>query len=299
MATPAFSSCTIFLNRSSGWSDRLEERERLVELLGPGRTTVQLVEKGASIPDLVRRAVEGGCQAVVAAGGDGTIRAAAEAVAGTGATLGILPAGTLNHFARDLNIPLDMEAAARVLLDAATLEVDVAEVNGRVFVNNSTIGLYPAYRFKRDEEERKGRNRVTSFLSSALAIARRYPMLGVRFVADGRTFVRRTPIVIVANNEHKLEGYELGTRERLDAGRLWVYIVRPRPRWRMLALLARLALGRLRKEREMEYFSATEVWIETSRRRLGVALDGEVTLMETPLHYRIRPRALKVLAPRA
>lgn len=297
MASPASSSCIVVLNRSSGWTDKLEEREQLLRILGPGKTSIILIEKGANVPQIVRGAMAGGCKTVVAGGGDGTIRAAAEAVVGTEAMLGILPVGTINHFARDLRIPLNIERAARSIVQGKVERVDVGEVNGRVFINNVILGLYPIYRFERDEQERRGWRSSLAVIRAALAVFRRYPFLTVRFQAEGKELVRRTLFVLIANNEHQLQGYRLGTRARLNEGRLWVYILRPRGRLEFLSMSLRLLAGRFHRERDMEFFSAREVRVETHRRRIGLSLDGEITVLETPLQFRSRPRALQVIVP--
>lgn len=297
MASPASSSCIVVLNRSSGWTDKLEEREQLLRILGPGKTSIILIEKGANVPQIVRGAMAGGCKTVVAGGGDGTIRAAAEAVVGTEAMLGILPVGTINHFARDLRIPLNIERAARSIVQGKVERVDVGEVNGRVFINNVILGLYPIYRFERDEQERRGWRSSLAVIRAALAVFRRYPFLTVRFQAEGKELVRRTLFVLIANNEHQLQGYRLGTRARLNEGRLWVYILRPRGRLEFLSMSLRLLAGRFHRERDMEFFSAREVRVETHRGRIGLSLDGEITVLETPLQFRSRPRALQVIVP--
>jgi diacylglycerol kinase family enzyme len=115
-------------------------------------------------------------------------------------------------------------------------------------------------------------------------------------VAD-KTIIRRTPYILIANNEHKMDGYELGNRAHLDEGLLWVYVLRPRSRWGMVKLVASLIFGRFRKHEEFEVFPAARMMVESRRKRIGVALDGDVTRMETPLEYRSLSKALHVLAP--
>lgn len=241
-----------------------------------------------------------GDSTLVAGGGDGTIGALASLVAGTRTRFGVLPLGTFNHFAKDLGLPLAVEEAARVAASGQTIAVDVGEVNGRVFVNNSSIGLYPRIvRRRRKEQERLGRGKFTAFLFAAFAVFRRYPFLTVRVSADGRTLIRSTPFVFVGNNVYEMEGLQIGGRQRLDEGVLSLYVTHRTGRMGLLLLALRALVGRLREAKDFDALTAKEIWIETRRpRRLKVAVDGEVTIMRTPLHYQIRPRSLRVIVPR-
>jgi diacylglycerol kinase family enzyme len=213
--------------------------------------------------------------------------------------MAILPIGTLNHLARDLSIPIDATKAIDALAGSDQISIDLGEVNGRVFLNNSILGLYPAYRFAREQREKIGLSRARAILSAVVAIFRRNPMLTVRLTAADRTIVRRTPYILIANNEHKMEGYELGNRKHLDEGVLWVYVLRPRSRWGMVKLVASLIFGRFRRHEEFEVFPTARMRVESRRKRVGVALDGEVTRMETPLDYRCLSKALHVIVPPA
>jgi diacylglycerol kinase family enzyme len=292
-------NCTVFLNCSSGLRSKEDVPDRLASILQKNGTDARILpcEKGMDIGAFAKDAVKSGAAMVVAGGGDGTLRAVASALIHTGVNFGVLPVGTLNHFARDLNIPLNLEEAARNLADGRSIPVDVGEVNGHVFINNSIIGLYPAYRFLREYIERKGWRTWLSFAWAVFTVFRRYPFLTLRFHVDGKPIVRTTPYVMIANNEHEMEGYHLGTRKRLDTGELWIYIMRGRGRLGLLRMMLSLVLGQFSKNRDFEIFHAKEVWIEGRQKRLGVALDGEITIIDTPLHYRSLPKALQVVVP--
>jgi len=200
--------------------------------------------------------------------------------------------GTLNHFARDLKLPLDLDAAAEIVVNGNTVAVDVAEVNGKIFLNNSIIGLYPIYRFL------KAKYRRLALLMAAAAVFRRFPSLKVVLHVNGEQIQRRTPYILIGNNKHGMEGYNLGFRESLTEGKLWIYVMKDHGRLGLLSLLFRLLTGRFNGPDDFEIFPAEEVQIEANRgKKIGVALDGEITVMETPLHYKIRPRALNVSVP--
>jgi diacylglycerol kinase family enzyme len=297
MTTVVTTKAKVFVNASSGWDPKEDAPERLRAMFQSGgiEAYVEYVRAGVNLAEKSRDAVASGVDVVVAGGGDGTLSATASGVVGTEACFGILPVGTLNHFARDLKLPLNLDEAAKIVVEGKTIEVDVAEVNGKTFLNNSIIGLYPIYRFlKKKHEERVGSKRL-ALIMAALGVFRRYPLLRIGLFVDGVRIERRTPYVLVANNRHAMEGYHLGFRESLTEGKLWIYLMKDQGRWGLLKTLLKLVTGRFRGEDDFDIFPAEEIWVEANRgKKIGVALDGEVTVMETPLHYRILPRSLKV-----
>jgi YegS/Rv2252/BmrU family lipid kinase len=259
---------------------------------------VHLSQQGEEIIELARRALHDGCETIVAGGGDGTINAVASVVVGTEATFGVLPLGTLNHFAKDLGIPLDIEGAVANLAEGEVMEVDVGEVNGRIFLNNSSIGLYPSIVQRREAQERLGRGKWWALLRATLTMLGRYPFFTVRVSADGKEIVARTPIVFIGNNEYTMHGFNLGTRSKLNGGCLSLYMPRKKGRFSFLWLAVRALVGRLRDADDFEAMNMKELTIEVDRRRVAVARDGEVTGMQTPLHYRCRTGELRVIVPR-
>jgi diacylglycerol kinase family enzyme len=235
---------------------------------------------------------------VVGGGGDGTMNAVACACAGTRTAMGVLPLGTLNHFAKDLGIPLALDDAALTIAANHQAAIDVAEVNGRIFINNSSLGLYPELVRVRDNQRRRlGRSKWHALFWATLTVLRRHPMLDVRLAVDGETEQRRTPLVFIGNNEYEVEGFHIGRRPRLDAGKLSIYLTRRRGRRGLLGLALRALIGTLHQARDFEALTAQGVKIETRHKALPVAADGEVAVMTTPLDYRIRPKDLRVIVP--
>ncbi len=289
----------VILNPHSG-SVRLEPlREQLKALfavhdLAPA---FHLLKSGEDVAQAARDAVRDGFRVVVAAGGDGTIGAAASAVARSEAVLGVLPMGTLNHFAKDLGIPADLAGAVAVIAAGRHIPVDIAEVNGHVFVNNSSIGIYPNIVTVRERERRRGRSKWLAFALATLQVLRRFPFLRVRLSADGEKLIQHTPFVFVGNNEYQIQGLEIGTRAKLDQGRLFVYVAAPVTRGGLVRMAFSAVFRRLDSAKTLTILSVEEVWIETRRRRVRVSTDGEVLRLTAPLHYRICPGALRVLAP--
>jgi YegS/Rv2252/BmrU family lipid kinase len=247
----------------------------------------------------VKAAITRGVDTIVAAGGDGTINAVASVLVGRDVPLGVLPMGTLNHFAKDLGIPLDIAEAVKVIALNHSVAVDVGEVNRREFLNNSSLGVYARAVIERDHtQNRLGIAKWPAMALAAIKTFRLAPMLHVRLDMNGRVIRLKTPLVFVGNNRYRLELPQIGARDRLDEGVLSIYVATAHTRWGMLKLLFRAAFGKLRESRDFEAMYAKEVWIETRHRRLHVAIDGEVVRLHPPLHYRIRPGALRVFIPR-
>lgn len=248
------------------------------------------------IEQLAREAVERGVKLVIAGGGDGTVSAVANALAGSNTALAVLPLGTLNHFAKDLGLPLPLEAAAATALSGRVRAVDVGEVNGRVFVNNSSIGLYPQVVREREALRERGRSKWLAFAQALLATVQRGKSLRVRLRFSGRVLNSNTDFVFIGNNEYELAAPRLGVRARLDAGTLWVWHLPHTGRFRAVAAAARAIFG-VEKPKPPLAFTTESLRIETRRKTLDVALDGEVLRMTPPLVYRSRPRGLRVIVP--
>ena len=253
---------------------------------------------GIEILEMASEAGQSDSDTIVAGGGDGTISGVAFQAYKFAKTLGVIPMGTLNNFSKDLGIPQTITDAIRVIARGETACIDIARVNGRYFINNSSIGLYPRMVKKRVQQQRLGYGKWQAAFWAALRMFRLSPFLKVRIELDGKTFLRKTPFVFVGNNEYEMELYNIGRRPRLDAGKLSVYFLHRGGRWGITLLLLHTLTGRLRQWRDFEEVMTDSVTIQTRRKRLPVAFDGEVELMPTPLEYKIVPDALTVIVPR-
>lgn len=253
---------------------------------------------GAELQSMARRAAREKPAVIVAGGGDGTINAVASVLVGTDIALGIVPLGTFNHFAKDLNIALDLEAAVRIIVGGHSIRVDVGEVNGRIFINSSSVGLYPAFVLLRERQQKRlGRGKWHAMFWAIITVLRRSPFLDVRLRLDQVEQHRRTPFVFIGNNEYQMEGFNIGRRERLDVGRLSVYVTQRPDRGGLIRLALAALFGRLRQDRDFIAGTARSLRIEARHKHLLVATDGEVAPMQMPLDYRIRAGALRVLVP--
>jgi diacylglycerol kinase family enzyme len=258
------------------------------------------VEPGPPPPHCTDAAAAAGVDALVAAGGDGTISTAAGAVAGTDMPLGVLPLGTLNHFARDAGIPLDLEAAVAVIAERHSRKVDLAEVNGRVFINNSAVGLYPELVRAREAQQRHlGRSKRLAMLSAGFRAFWRFRKKRLVLRIAGRAEPIETPLLFVGNNRYEMTPLALGRRERIDQGKLCIYAPLARSPLHFLWVAIRAVLGREREQEDFVTIDAASAEIESIKPALPVATDGEAQIMETPLRYRIRPGALNLLVPAA
>jgi YegS/Rv2252/BmrU family lipid kinase len=286
----------IIISASAG-SGNNNAGERLAQIFQKHQVAVDvsLAESGAELTDLARDAARGPYKTIVAAGGDGTINSVATEIIDSGKTLGVLPLGTLNHFARDLGIPFELEDAVRTIIGGHTVEIDVAEVNDRVFLNNSSLGLYPIIVREREKRQRLGLGKWPAFVWATIQALRRYPFLDVRLRVDGEWLDRTTPFVFVGNNEYVMDLFNIGVRERLDRGVLSIYITHRTGRLRLLGLALRAVFGRLNEDKDFLALRSDEVKIHTAHKRLRVALDGEITVMQPPLDFHVRARALRVI----
>jgi len=287
---------SVIINERSGTArgaDAGGEIQSLFDKYGL-RVRLERVREPGDLPARARQAASRG-DLLVAGGGDGTVSSIAGIAVETDATMGVLPMGTRNHFAKDLGVPLDLDHAVAAIAGGQAREVDVGEVNGRVFINNSSVGLYPRMVWERDVEQRRGRSKWTAFGLAMLRTWKSYRTITAHLMAGGKAAVVRTPFIFVGNNQYIAEGFQLGGRSRLDEGKLSIYMAPECGRFEILSLpLRALTLG-LGADAPFAAFQANTVRVDVGSPRVIVALDGEVAMMTSPLLYRARPRGLKVL----
>jgi len=239
-----------------------------------------------------------GDKMVVVGGGDGTISAAAGKLAGTKTALGVLPLGTLNHFARDLGIGFELEEAIKVIASGKRQKVDLAEVNGRAFINNSAIGLYPLMVADREgQQQRLGRGKKLALFVASLRTLARFKHQRLTLSINEEKKHVDTPLLFVGNNEYRTDLASAGERDRLDDGRLYVLVMATRTRFGFFAAGIRALFNRHRKRDMVELKNVRQLKVDSRRHALHVSVDGEVEVMTPPLDYAIRPKALTVIVP--
>ena len=298
---PKASAIPVILNVAAGSGHGEAVAARVRELFAQHgmEAEVSLARSGEELEALAKRAMQRKPALLVGGGGDGTLSSLAQAVRGTQTAFGVLPLGTLNHFARDLGIPMELEKAVEAIARGEAHAVDVGEVNGSCFINNASLGIYPVIVRRREFQRRElGRRKFSAMLWATWSVLRSSPFMRLRMELDGETRECRAPFVFIGNNAYKMQGFDIGTRERLDCGELSVYSTPRRSRWGLFKLALHALFGRLDQSKDFLAFSARTLRLDSRHARLRVATDGEVRLLQTPLEFRIVPRALLVMVPK-
>jgi diacylglycerol kinase family enzyme len=275
----------VFVNASAGTTDT--RHDELHDALG-----AEVVEcPPDDLSDRVRAAARDGAAWVGVAGGDGTLRCAADALVDGDVPLLVVPAGTRNHFAKDLGVD-DLDAAGRAAAAGVVRAVDVGDVNGHTFVNNSSIGLYPKVVVTREAHERRMPKSVANLVAIWEQIRH-----GHRFWVDVDGRRVRAWMVFVGNGSYGDTVGDLATRDTLDGGVLDVRVVRADAPFARLRIVGALLAGRLATSPLHLRSLTSDVTIELARAAVDVALDGEVVRLAPPLRYRVRRKALRVVVP--
>jgi diacylglycerol kinase family enzyme len=290
----------VVLNAASGRRKDEEFARALRAALDrhPGRFALSEARSGEDLSRAIDSAIAGAAPVLVAAGGDGTIAAVAEAAVRHGRALGIVPTGTFNFVARSLGIPPEIDAAVNLLVTSPAHPMPVAEVNGRLFLNNASLGLYPAILREREDVYRRwGRSRLAAHWSLLKTVFGAVRPLHLRVTVDGKVLRARSPLIFIARSAYQLDSYGLEGADAVRAGRFAVFLAPDVSNLRLFLLALRLAIGGLKAGRDIELVTGEDIVVETDRRRLFVARDGERTPLASPLHFRIRHDSLRVVAP--
>lgn len=294
-------SIEIILNKGSGSHQAQDSRESLTKVFREsGRSFAISVASGDEIGRLAREKAKSDCEVLVAGGGDGTICGVAEAAREHGKTLGVLPLGTFNYFAKNLGIPLELEEAARVILEGKPVRAPVLDLDGRLVLNNSSIGIHPAVLMQRRKLYRRwGRNQLNAYLSVLITASQHPPRLRVRLATDEGEVVRETPLVMICSNAFQMEEFALDGKECLAEEKFALYVARMAGRATIFRLGMRALFRCLRPGIDYEVICTSDVTIETlRRRRLHAAVDGELETLNSPMRFQVAPQSLCVLAPR-
>jgi diacylglycerol kinase family enzyme len=287
----------VVLNTTSGSGDT--PRDQIEQAFARANVAADVeAVTGPEIRAAAGRAAKRG-QTLVAAGGDGTASTVGSVAAESGVPFGVIPLGTLNHFARDAGIPADVDGAARVIAAGRTRPLDAAEVNGRRFLNNLSLGFYVRIVREREAQQRRGRRKWTAFAIGLAHAWVRYRTMTVRLEVEGGSHVRRTPFVFIGNGDYQAEGLDVGRRCSMTGGRLAVYVAPECGRFDLLGLSVRALAGRLTPDVKLEAFTASQLTIETASARVSAAIDGELIVLRPPLTCVSQPGALRTLLPDA
>jgi len=291
---------TVLLNRGGGAAAADSEiADKVAAALAKAgvKAEIELIA-GGDCAVRCKALTQRGDEMVIVGGGDGTISAAASALVGTKTKLGILPLGTLNHFARDLAIPADLDEAAALIAKGCVRQVDVAEMNERIFINNSAIGLYPLMVVDRDvQRKRLGRSKRLAMLVASLRTLARFNHQRLALTVNDEKARVDTPLLFVGNNDYRIDLGAPGQRESVEDGELCVMVMRKKTRTGLIAASIRALFNRSRPDDMVNLDGVERLRVDSRRSQLAVSLDGEVVSAAPPLNYRIRKKALRVVAP--
>lgn len=228
---------------------------------------------------------------IAAVGGDGTVSAVAGLVANTNATLVPLPGGTLNNFTKDLGVSQDMDEALARLKKLRPRQIDIASVNDMFFINNSSMGIYPASLHTRDEIEPRLGKWPAAIVASFRALVR---LKTYRVTIGEQTFT--TPFIFVGNNRYSLDSFGGTERTTMDEGLMTVFAAKTQSRLTLLKIALFALFGKVKELSEFDEFHVRTLTIQTRHGELSVSHDGEVSRLSTPLQYETHAKALRVLA---
>lgn len=297
--TPRPDDILVIINAGSGKKAGHEKHTAFMDLIaGQDRVTVRELTPDKGITEHAARGVADGFRTIVAAGGDGTISGVCAAVAGSDVTLGVVPLGTFNFFARSLGLPEDPCEAWEVVTADHRRQVSVGEVNGQVFINNASIGAYATVLQVRESVyARWGRSRLTAYWSVIKAMSTLYRSLRMRITVDGVAHDKRSPMAFVAVRPYQLEEYGLPGAEAIRDGELVLYLAPRGGRLNILWTAIKVLRRDVTRNEDYTMFTGREIKIETFARKRLVAWDGERSRMRDPFHFKMRRDDLTVIVP--
>lgn len=295
---------TVLMNAGSGSNDKSEAGASIKAVLKEAGRDAELVvaRHPRDLPTLARRAVQKGPRILVAAGGDGTLNAVATVALEAQLPFAVIPLGTFNYFARDLGIPQDATAATLALVDSVIRQVAIGRVNGRIFLNNASIGLYSRLiELRETHKQRFGRNRIVALISGIMTLWRGYRLHPMSLKLDGKTHTVSSPTVFFGRNALQMEQLGLDEAECIKRGELAILAPKEMHRFGLFGLALRGAIAQLESADNLMQFCAITAQVDftnSRKRSVRVAIDGELVNCKLPLTIESIPDALQVLVPR-
>ncbi|WOI56421.1 diacylglycerol/lipid kinase family protein [Palleronia sp. LCG004] len=292
-------SICVIANRKSGRNSRDNKViEDAIDVFGEGTTRRDWSPEN-DLSSLIDKAIQDGADLIVAAGGDGTIMAVADAMRGRDVPMAVLPLGTFNFFARGLGLSEEPVEAARQILEGHAHDIRVGEVNGQTFLNNSSLGIYPSILKEREAVySRWGRRRLAAHWSVVKTMMRFRKPMRLRLEVDGGEPVEhRTAMIFVARSAYQLDYFGLEGSELISEDKFAVLVSKANSRRRLFQLAWRLASGTVREGRDYELLSARDLVATPRRRSTILAFDGEKQRAPGPFRFRMADAPLKIILP--
>jgi diacylglycerol kinase family enzyme len=297
-------SICVLLNVGSGKPDARSQPENIRAAFAShgAEITLKVINDGSKLVTETKKSLDDGYTTIVAAGGDGTICSVAQCLCAEKAVMGILPLGTFNYFARSLNIPSEIEAAAKLIVDGCSKPLRVATVNDRMFLNNASLGVYPAILERREQIYRRwGRSQLVAYWAAIETVLTLRRPLRLKLTIDGKSRDVKTPLVFIVNNTYQLQQLSMDGTEIIEAGELAVFVAPDTNRLGMIRLAVAVALGRATSAQNFELLGGKDIIIESIdrpiRRTRTIGKDGERERMQGPFRFRVVQNALSVLVP--
>ncbi|MGY9047068.1 hypothetical protein P775_18465 [Puniceibacterium antarcticum] len=290
----------VLMNARAGKDDKQDVAKQLEAAFEryPGRFELRVMGRGTGVADSCARAMKDGFGIIVAAGGDGTISGVAGQLAGTGRRMGIVPQGTFNFVARGLGIPEDIDEAVDLIATGTARPFPVGEVNGEIFLNNASLGIYPQILKEREGTyKRWGRSRVAAHWSVLMTFLSFNSPVRMTVRVGGDVIRTKTPLAFVARSAFQLEHYGLDGADCIREGEFALFLLPDVTRWQLLLRALRLARKGMQPDRDFELICGTDIEIETKSHSQLVAMDGERVRLSAPFRFQMHPEALHVIAP--
>lgn len=298
---PILTNTHVVINARSGRREGAAITDALRDCIAEhdGRVTFHVDEKGGSVEKLTQRALRSGATTVIAAGGDGTICGVANQLVGSGVPLGVVPLGTFNYFARSLGVPEETDAAIRAICDGYLLPAAVGRVNDKVFLNNTSIGVYSAILQQREDTYKQfGRSRIAAYWSVLRALVKFYDPMTMKIEVDGERMSVKSPLAFVCNSAFQLERFALQGADEVRDGKLALFLADDVGRWGLVKHAARLATRTMREGRDFRLVTGTEIVIDPGRHKRLIVRDGEKEPMRGPFRIRLDTDGLDVIRPK-
>jgi diacylglycerol kinase family enzyme len=291
----------VILNAASGKKKDAPATAALIDSIrNDPRADLKLLDHPSELDRAVQDAIAAGYTTIVAAGGDGTVCGVSARLVDTDVALGVLPMGTFNFFARGLGIPEDPAEALETALNGHIVPASVGEVNGKVFLNNASLGAYATVLDVREGVYKQwGRSRIAAYWSVIKAMLTLYNSLKLTVTVDGKTMHVRSPMAFVASSAYQLEQYDFDGADAVRQGKLALILAPDNNRIQLLWRAAKILFGGIHRGEDYLMHTGHQITISARKKRRLVARDGENALMMGPYHFKIRPGALHVRVPDA